>query len=436
MKKTLAFLLSFLILLCGCTGYSQSFSSDSFLYYFPAKTVSYTDAGAFLTSPADEVSEGKPFEDIVRCYLNASVPGEAAAVLPREWNLASAEQDNATAILVFHGMPADALSKSLAFACLTKTLLQLPDVQRLSISYPGAPDPMIFSSSDVFLTDTGMLPQEKVVSLYFPDVNRRYLLRETVSVDAADAASQAQCIMEQLLHAKENGQSTSCIPDGTKLLGIDIESGLCTVNLSSQFVQNLEKSFACERMAVYSIVNTLTELPEINTVDFLVAGAPIDTLYLMNLSNGVIRDETLFAPVSDSGVSDVTIYPLGDADGRLVAIPLALEISEKEPVANTVINALLAYEGQNGMRRCIPEGTKLLSARMENNTLVLDLTAEFLDSCTSEIEETLAVRSVVASMCALSGIRAVDILVEGLEPSFRNSVLSGVHQADQHWFTE
>lgn len=436
MKKTFAFLLSLLVLLCGCSGASQSFSSDSFLYYYPAVDVSYEADGAFLTAPASENPEGQTLDSIIRCYLNTPVPNGAAEVLPLEWVFTSVELENATAHLEFNGLSADTLSKSLAFACLAKTILQLPDIQRLSISYPGASDPMILSSSDVLLTDTGMLPQESVVSLYFPDSNRRYLVRETVSIDASDPVSQARCVMEQLLSTKTAGQFSSCIPDGTALLDIEVENGLCTVNLSSQFVQNLEKSFAAERMAVYSIVNSLTELPEISTVDFLVAGAPIETLYLMNLSNGVTRDETILASVSDSGISDVTIYPLGAADGLLVAIPLALEVSDDLPLANTVLNALLDYEGRNGLQRCIPAGTKLLSARMENNTLVLDLTAEFLAGCTNEAEEALAVRSVVASMCALPKIQSVDIMVEGLEPAYRDNALSFVHQADQSWFTE
>ena len=88
------------------------------------------------------------------------------------------------------------------------------------------------------------------------------------------------------------------------------------------------------------------------------------------------------------------------------------------------------------MQACIPAGTKLLSLRMENSTCVLDLTAEFLDGCAGESEEIIAVRSIVATMCALPGIRSVEILVEGREPIYRDSTLSDVHQPDQSWFTE
>ena len=436
MKKAWIWLLTVLLLLGGCAVQSQPLSTASFLYYYPAQTVSYEDDGAFLTCPVEFESESPSLETIVRSYLDAAPPKGARNVLPSEWTLRSVEQDKATALLVFGGKSADSLSQSLAFACLAKTILQIPDVQRVSISYPGASEPMILTGNDVFLTDTGMLPQEEMVILYFPDGNRRYLVRETVAVDAVYAADKPRCIVQQLLSAKEGGQSTSCIPDGTELLGITVENGICTVNLSSQFSDDLEQSFASERMAIYSIVNSLTELPEIDTVDFLISGAPLETLYLMDLSSGVVRDETILATASEKGVADITIYPLCDNNGLLAAIPLTLEISDEQNIADAALDSLMHYEGRNGMQACIPTGTKLLSLRMENSTCVLDLTAEFLDGCAGESEEIIAVRSIVATMCALPGIRSVEILVEGREPIYRDSTLSDVHQPDQSWFTE
>lgn len=436
MKKAISLLLILTLLLSGCVAQSQPLSADSFLYYYPAKAISYENDGALITSPAASELEGQALDSIVRSYLDAPIPEGAQRVLPLDWHLSSVEQDNATASLIFEGFPTNSLLQSLAFACLSKTLLQLPDIQRLSISYPGTTEPMVLTENDIFLTDTGMLPQEAMLTLYFPDAARRYLVRETVAVDAAHATDSAKCIVEQLLSAQENGHSTSCIPEGTELLSVDVENGICTVNFSSQFLQGFERSFAAERMAVYCIVNSLTELPEITSVDFLIAGAPVETLCRMELSSGVVRDESILATTSKKGVSDVTLYPLSDQGGLLVPIPVTLEIADQKDITATVINALIDYEEQYGMHRCIPAGTKLLSARMENTTCVLDLTAEFLAGCSTEAEEQLAVRSVVATMCTLPYVQSVDILVEGLEPVYRSRALSTVQKSAQGWLTE
>lgn len=437
MKRILILLLALLLLLCACADPAQPMSPGTFLYYYPAETPAYSAKdGAFVTVAAQSSEEVQMSETLVRTYLDAKAPEGAQQVIPKQWTLSSAEQDGATFLMVFTGKIVSPLQKSLTAACLAKTILQIPEIQRISITCPGSDEPLILTGNDVFLTDTGMLPQEEMVVLYFPDAERRYLQRETVTVDAAQAADRPRCIMTQLLSARESGQTASCIPDGTALLGISVENGICTVNLSSQFAENLEQSFSAERMAVYSIVNSLTELPEISSVDLLISGAPVETLYVMDLSSGVVRDESVLATASEKGVADVTIYPVCDGNDLLAPIPLTLAISDELTAANAAITALIDYESRNGMRSCIPTGTKLLSLRMENRTCILDLTAEFLDGCTNEAEERLAVRSVIATMTALPGIQSVEILVEGLEPVYRDTALSATRQADRSWFTE
>ena len=131
MKKAWIWLLTVLLLLGGCAVQSQPLSTASFLYYYPAQTVSYEDDGAFLTCPVEFESESPSLETIVRSYLDAAPPKGARNVLPSEWTLRSVEQDKATALLVFGGKSADSLSQSLAFACLAKTILQIPEFWRL-----------------------------------------------------------------------------------------------------------------------------------------------------------------------------------------------------------------------------------------------------------------------------------------------------------------
>ena len=66
----------------------------------------------------------------------------------------------------------------------------------------------------------------------------------------------------------------------------------------------------------------------------------------------------------------------------------------------------------------------------------MDLTGEFLGGCADAQQEAYAVRSVVATMCALPEIQSVEILVEGLEPSYRDSSLALVHQVEEDWLAE
>ena len=223
----------------------------------------------------------------------------------------------------------------------------------------------------------------------------------------------------------------SCIPAGTKLLSIHVQNKLCTVNLSSEFSQNLEKNYAAERLAVYSIVNSLTELDEIDSVDIWVAGAPLEKLFMMDLKNSLKREERVIR----SKGHDVTLYPFYDSDNKLVGVPLTLQTENDELQADRLLQELLSYEDKSGLPRCVPQGTQLFTGRVEDGVCI-DLTAEFLSGCSNRQEETLAVRAILATVCELPEIRSAEILVEGLPPAYRNGTLSYIRIPEKSWFSE
>lgn len=430
MKKATALLLALLLFLTACAGRAVQTQADGFLFYYPAADGSTT----LVSVPGPEDAAQLSLDELLRAYLDAAPPENGRALCASRISLFRAEQDGSTILLTFRGARITGLEQSLFCVCLTRTLAQLPEVQRVSFSLPGIAQALILTENDIFLTDTGMLPQQESVTLYFPDAQRRYLVRETVLAEAMSAEEKPAFIMQQLLSGSSGGQLNSCIPEGTTLLDLHVENGICSVNLSSEFSTGLEMSWAAERMAVYSIVNSLTELPEIATVDLLVAGAPVERLYLMDLSSGLTRDERLLAADGTTGVLDLTLYPIAGENGLLAAVPVHLEAVAEQSAAETAMEALLSYEGRDGLRACVPAGTKLLSLRTANGNCVVDLTGEFLASCTSEQEERLAVRAVVATLCAQPGIFSVDILVEGLSPVYRDEMLSSTHQRSASWF--
>ncbi len=421
--------LALILLLCACSPASSQEAEPSCFFYYP--TVSGSDDTLLPLAVALDPAQ-LSVEEFLTHYLGAQVPAEAMPVLPTSWKLLSVSTVGSVVYLEFGGGKTTQIQRSVSLSCLTQTLLQHPHVNSISAITPESESPLLLTANDILFVDTGMEPQQEQVTLYFPDAKCRYLISETRTVDASQASGKPAFILQELL-AKE---SPSCIPAGTELLSVSVENGVCTVDLSSEFEQNMENSFAAERMAVYSIVNSLTELPEISTVDLWVAGAPLDSLCRMDLSQGISRDESLLSvPMGDS-LQDVSIYPACGAENLLVEIPLMLELREDLELTEQVIHALISFEGRNGLINCVPEGTKLLSVRMENNVCVLDFTGEFLAGCANAAEEALAVRSVITTVCSLEGIHAVEILVEGIEPNFRDDGLSNLRRPQKDWISD
>ena len=427
-RRIFALLLLPLLLLAACAVGPEEPADDGFLFYFPAETP--TDGKVFLTLPAGEDAAQLSLPALLEAYLEAQPPVGAAA-LPEAWYLREAQLDAAVCSLTFSGSAVSDIERSLACSSIARTLFQLDGVQRVSIQTPGADTPLVLSADDILTLDTGMLPQEEQMTLYYPDSENRYLLRQTRTVQAADAAEKPAAILRALL---ADGLLPA-VPAQTALLDVSVEDGVCTVDLSAEFLEH-SYTFAEERMTLYAITNSLTELPQIRTVDLWVAGAPLERLDLLDLSGGLTRDESVLFNAADSELRDRTLYLTCTGDTHLVGIPMQFEPSETLSEPELILNALIAYEGTGGLRNPIPAGTKLLSVRIDDRTCIVDLTGEFLDGCTTIAEEQCAVRSIIATLCALDGIDSTEILVEGIEPAYRSLNLSHVRQPSADWFAK
>jgi len=94
------------------------------------------------------------------------------------------------------------------------------------------------------------------------------------------AATPARSAMEELVKGPSEsdisaGLSTA-IPTGTRLLGIDIASGIATVDLSNEFGSGGGSLSMQERVA--QVVFTLTQFPTVQKVPFRIDGSPATAL--------------------------------------------------------------------------------------------------------------------------------------------------------------
>lgn len=431
--KRLALLLAALLLLSACT--VEARTEDGFLFYYRAAD----NTGAIFSAERTELDvSGVSLAQLMEQYLRGPRGKNLQPAVPADWKLLSAELETDTAVLVFGAPESDrpAVELSLARAAIARTLLQLETVQKVTISLSGSGETVTLTAKDILYTDTSQQTQQEQIVLYFPDDAGRYLRRETVLVDAMDAAQKPKFILRRLLSANEGEANPSGIPSGTVLLGVSVENGICTVNFSSQFVTGMTEGFLATRLALYAIVDSLTELPQVYSVDLWVSGAPLDSLGLLDLSAGIRRDESLIAVQESSETMDVTIYPAAAESGLLVPIQRRIAVSPQTAAAQTALETLITFEGGNGIRSFVPAGTKILSVKLENDVCTVDLTREFLDGCLSLRQEELAVRSVIATLTALDGIHSVELLVEGIQPQYQNAGLSQLHRAQAAWLAE
>ncbi|MBR4308514.1 MAG: GerMN domain-containing protein [Oscillospiraceae bacterium] len=432
MKRVLGLLLLLGLLLSACGTSRKEESGFPLDFYYPAREPYST--GSFIS--ARRYYDGKlpAAVEALEQYLTSSIPEKATSAIPAGWIFNSAKLgEDGTLEVHFSGKSASAMEETMAAACLTQTLCQLETVLRLKLCPPGDREPLLLSANDFLSMDLSMEPQKTEVVLYYPDSELQSLRKEVRQVENMEASEMPRYIVEQLLQGTAIGEAHGCIPVGTSLLNIDEHNGICTVNLSSHFTRDMSEDLNVVRLAVYSLVNSLTELSFIHTIDLQVAYAPPDSIAHLKLNQGFTRDESL---IYREDATRISIYPQITELGELVQIPLYLPMREDVTIEEQVLRALLEYRGSNGISGTVPAGTSVLSMQLAEGLCIVDLTAAFLaEGMTREMEE-VAVKSIVATLCALPEVKTVEILVEGLTPEYQNSELEEIRHMDLDWIYE
>ena len=132
-------------------------------------------------------------------------------------------------------------------------------------------------------------PKELRVNVYYPrsDGTGLVAVRRTVSTEKDDKYTAA---MKSLLTGtKEKGQ-TNVFPKKAKLRSVVVKDGIATVDFSKELQTNFSGGSTGEEMLIGSIVNTLTDFPEVQKVSILIDGSAVETLSgHMDLSEPLTR---------------------------------------------------------------------------------------------------------------------------------------------------
>ncbi|MBR2215760.1 MAG: GerMN domain-containing protein [Selenomonadaceae bacterium] len=121
-------------------------------------------------------------------------------------------------------------------------------------------------------------PQEIEVKVYYPNNQGTKLTASTRKVKVDDKQDKYTAAIRALMQgAKDKGQST-IIPKQARLNGVTIKDATATVDFSREIVKNFVGGSTGEEMMVGSIVNTLTQFPEVTQVKILVGGEPVETI--------------------------------------------------------------------------------------------------------------------------------------------------------------
>ena len=141
------------------------------------------------------------------------------------------------------------------------------------------------------------VPTEEMieVNLYFSDSQAMYLVPEKRKISQIPSLAR-QAVIE-LIKGPESSGLYPVIPEGTQVNEVYIADDIVYIDLSEEIFKNHPGGSSGELMTVYSIVNTLTEIPPIKGVQILVGGNEMNSLVgHIDISMPLLRDEDWIKP--------------------------------------------------------------------------------------------------------------------------------------------
>ena len=193
------------------------------------------------------------------------------------------------------------ISETLVRAALVRTLTQIKEINYLSFLIRS--DPLTDSmgnivgvmSADMFIDNAGkeMNAYEKVkLRLYFGNESGDGLIavnRNGVVYNSNVAIEKV--VVENLIAGPlEEEMAYPTINPGTKIISITVKDGICYVNLDNMFLNQLNQVSA--NTTIYSIANSLVELPNINKVQISVDGNT-NVVFKENINLSTIYERNL-----------------------------------------------------------------------------------------------------------------------------------------------
>lgn len=287
------------VILLLVSGRRNMHSFTGTLYFF-------NEAGTSISDESREIKYRND-SDLPRAVINELLKGPSnpklQRTLERNVELLGVDMRDASNIVVNFSreyISGDTAKDILKTYSVVKSLCEIYYVNSVKvvveggdiITPDGAPIGYLTAGDINLATDTNT-SETREIKLYFTRKDYNMLSSEMRTIKVTDQQPIEQYIINELIKGPENKEHTATLSKDTVLLSVDIADDICFVNFKSSFIDKNSGAQEKEILAVYSIVDSLTELDSISRVQFLIDGKKEDMFGTINISSMFGRNAEL-----------------------------------------------------------------------------------------------------------------------------------------------
>lgn len=183
------------------------------------------------------------------------------------------------------------ISEVLMRAAIVKTLCQTEYIDSVEIYVAGQPlmnaqkMPVGIMRETDFIDSTGPEAnyyQYLYATVYYSNKEGTALVASNLKIPYTGVEAEEKIVLRQLIAGPVAGEMEPVLPEGVEVLNVSTKDNICTVDFNKKFLD--KRADVSEEVVIYSVVNTLAELPGIYQVRFLVEGKQEKVYQKMDLS--------------------------------------------------------------------------------------------------------------------------------------------------------
>ena len=278
MRKLRLFLLLmiFAMLLGGC-GKEEITEGETVVYHLNKDGTSIVPVAYEITGDSPEVR----VEEFLAKLEEVPESVDLRRTIPENVKISSYTLDRKQLYVDFNAeyLKLDKATEVLVRAAIVKTMVQIEEVSFVGIRVMGEAlkdskgSSIGLMNENTFLDNMGS--EEKAtkivnLNLYFANKIGDKLINQSTVIEYNANVALEKVVVEQLIAGPSETGYYPTIPKDTKLMSITTKDGVCYVNLDTGFTS--QGYDVLGTVTIYSIVNSLTELPDISGVQILVNG--------------------------------------------------------------------------------------------------------------------------------------------------------------------
>lgn len=278
MKKIRLFLLLMLlaVLPVGC-GKNQSMEGGNSIYYLNKDGTAIAPVSYEITGDTAETK----IEELLMKLEEVPDSVDLRRTIPENVKLLKYTLDGKQLYLDFgtEYLELDKATEVLVRAAVVHTMCQIEEVSYIGFQVAGEPlqdskgNSIGLMNENTFLDNMGSEENAtKIVklNLYFANKAGDKLKNQSCVIEYNANVAVEKVIVEQLIAGPTEDGYYATIPKDTKVMSVTTKDGVCYVNLDTGFTA--QGYDVLGSVTIYSIVNSLTELADITSVQILVNG--------------------------------------------------------------------------------------------------------------------------------------------------------------------